>query len=179
MGDAIASVLFGDYNPGGKLCVPFPKNVGQIPLSFPMKPAADARGGEANVSGFLYPFGFGLSYTTFAYSDLKVNTDQYASKGDVTVTFKIKNTGKYAGDEIAQLYVHDEFSSVATYVRKLRGFERVALQPGEEKQVTITLHSKDFSLINKEMKRVVEPGWFDILVGASSEDIKLQERVKL
>jgi beta-glucosidase len=178
MGDAVASVLFGDYNPGGKLCVPFPKHVGQIPLSFPMKPAADGAG-DANVRGFLYPFGFGLSYTTFAYSDLKVNTNQYSFKGEVTVTFKIKNTGKYAGDEIVQLYVHDELSSVATYVRQLRGFERVSLQPGEEKQITITLHSKDFSLINKEMKRVVEPGWFDIFLGASSEDIRLQQRIKL
>ncbi|MBV4357574.1 glycoside hydrolase family 3 N-terminal domain-containing protein [Pinibacter aurantiacus] len=178
MGDAIASVLFGEYNPGGKLCVPFPKHVGQIPLSFPMKPAADGFG-DANVRGFLYPFGFGLSYTTFAYSDLKVNADQYASKGEVTVTFKIKNTGKYAGDEIAQLYLHDQLSSVATYVRKLRGFERVSLQPGEEKQVTMTLHSKDFSLINREMKRVVEPGWFDVLIGASSEDVRLSGKIKL
>lgn len=177
-GEAIAAVLVGEYNPGGKLCVPFPKHVGQIPLSFPMKPAADAHG-DANVSGFLYPFGYGLSYTTFKYSDLTVNSTQYATKGEVIVTFKIKNTGKYAGDEIAQLYLHDELSSVATYVRKLRGFERVSLQPGEEKQVTITLHSKDFSLINREMKRVVEPGWFDILIGASSEDVRLQDRVQL
>jgi beta-glucosidase len=178
MGDAIADVVFGKYNPGGKLCVPFPKYVGQIPLSFPMKPAADAKG-DANVSGFIYPFGYGLSYTEFAYSDLKVSTEKYTSAGEVTVSFKIKNTGKYAGEEIAQLYIHDEVSSVTTYVRKLRGFERVSLQPGEEKEVTLVLPRIAFSLWNREMKRVVEPGWFNIMIGASSEDIRLQQRIQL
>lgn len=178
MGSAIADVLFGNYNPGGKLCVPFPKHVGQIPLSFPMKPSADGAG-DANVSGFLYPFGFGLSYTSFAYSNLHIDTSQYRSQQKVVVSFSIKNTGSRAGEEIAQLYVHDEISSVSTYVRKLRGFERVSLQPGEEKPVTLTLPALAFSLWNKEMKRVVEPGWFNILIGASSEDIRLQQRVKL
>lgn len=178
MGDAIADVVFGKYNPGGKLCVPFPKYVGQIPLSFPMKPAADARG-DANVSGFIYPFGYGLSYTEFSYSELKVNTEKYKPAGEVSVSFRIKNTGKYAGDEIAQLYIHDEVSSVTTYVRKLRGFERVSLQPGEEKEVTMVLPRNAFSLWNREMKRVVEPGWFNIMVGASSEDIRLQQRIQL
>jgi len=178
MGDAVADVLFGNYNPGGKLCVPFPKDVGQIPLSFPMKPSADARG-SANVSGFLYPFGFGLSYTSFTYNNLKVDTGNYKTKEEIKVSFSIKNTGHYAGDEIVQLYIHDEVSSVTTYVRKLRGFERVSLQPGEEKEVTLTLKKYDFSLLNQEMKRVVEPGWFNLLVGASSEDIRLQQRIKL
>lgn len=177
-GDAIADVLFGKYNPCGKLCVPFPKYVGQIPLSFPMKPSADAHG-DANVSGFLYPFGYGLSYSTYAYSNLKVNTDAYTSKGEVSATFHIKNTGKVAGVEVIQLYINDEVSSVTTYVLKLRGFDRVSLQPGEEKEVKLVLQKNDFSLLNRDMKRVVEPGWFKIMVGASSEDIRLVQRIKL
>lgn len=131
------------------------------------------------MSGFIYPFGYGLSYTEFAYSDLNVNTAKYKSTGEVRVTFKIKNTGKVAGDEVAQLYLHDEVSSVTTYVRKLRGFERVALQPGEEKEVTMVLPREAFSLWNREMKRVVEPGWFNIMIGASSEDIRLEQRIQL
>lgn len=177
-GVAIANVLFGEYNPGGKLCVPFPKHVGQIPLSFPMKPAADAKG-DANVSGFLFPFGFGLSYTSFQYSNLQVETKEYKTSGRVTVRFAVKNTGKMAGDEIAQLYIHDELSSVTTYVRKLRGFDRVHLAPGEEKTVTMVLDKDDFSLYNREMKRVAEPGWFTIMAGASSEDVRLQTRIWL
>ncbi|MDB5015092.1 MAG: glycosyl hydrolase family 3 [Daejeonella sp.] len=178
MGKAIADVLFGDYNPGGKLCVPFPKSVGQIPLSFPMKPSADAHG-DANVSGFLYPFGFGLSYTTFQYNDLVIDKSAFKNKGEVKVSFTIKNTGKVAGDEVAQLYFEDEVSSVITYVRNLRGFERVKLAAGESKKVDMTLTSHDLSLLNGEMKRVVEPGWFKILIGASSEDIRLKDRIEL
>jgi beta-glucosidase len=177
-GEAIADVLFGNYNPSGKLCVPFPKHVGQIPLSFPMKPAADARG-DANVSGFLFPFGFGLSYTRFTYSELQVNASHFKSSGKVSVTFSVKNTGTRQGEEVVQLYLNDEVSSVTTYVRKLRGFDRVALAPGEAKTVTLMLSANDFALYNREMKKVVEPGWFNILVGASSEDIRLQQRILL
>jgi beta-glucosidase len=178
MGDAIADVLFGNYNPGGKLSVPFPKYVGQIPLSFPMKPSADAHG-NANVSGFLYPFGFGLSYTSFQYDGLKVNTDSYTKNGEVLVSFRVKNTGAVRGDEIAQVYINDEISSVTTYVKRLRGFERVPLRPGEEKEVRVVLKKQDFSLLNLKMERVVEPGFFKILVGSSSEDIRLTERIRL
>jgi beta-glucosidase len=175
-GNAVADVLFGMTNPSGKLSVPFPKFVGQIPLSFPLKPAADA-GGNAGVSGFLFPFGFGLSYTTFEYSDLKVKTDNNAKNGTVIVSFNIKNTGKVAGDEIAQLYIHQELNSVITYNRQLRGFARISLQPNETKNVEIKLSQHDFSILNGEMERVVEPGWFDILIGAGSEDIRLQDRI--
>jgi beta-glucosidase len=177
-GKAIADVLFGDYNPGGKLCVPFPKYVGQIPLSFPMKPAADAHG-EANVSGFLFPFGYGLSYTTFEYSDLKTDARNYKVTGEVLISYKIKNTGKSAGDEVVQLYINDEVSSVITYVERLRGFDRIHLLPGEEKEVKMILKANDFSLLNRDMKRVVEPGWFKIMIGASSEDIRLKARLYL
>jgi beta-glucosidase len=178
MGTAVADVLFGRYNPGGKLSVPFPKFVGQIPLSFPMKPADDGKGG-ANVSGFLYPFGFGLSYTTYDYSNLQVSMDNYKTKGELTVRFSVKNTGLVAGDEIVQLYIHQDVSSVTTYERKLRGFDRVPLAPGQSREVIMVLHAHDFSLLNREMKRVVEPGVFQILIGASSEDIRLKQPVRL
>ncbi|HVX25365.1 MAG TPA: glycoside hydrolase family 3 N-terminal domain-containing protein [Parafilimonas sp.] len=177
-GTAVADVLFGDYNPGGKLSVPFPKFVGEIPLAFPIKPGADGKG-DARVNGYLYPFGYGLSYTTFAYSDMKVDTSFYHSKNEIHISCNIKNTGNVAGDEIAQLYIHDEVSSVITFDRKLLGFARIHLQPGEEKQVSFVLHKDDLAILNKDMQWVTEPGWFDFLIGASSEDIKLNEKVKL
>ena len=177
-GKAIADVIFGAYNPGGKLAVPFPKSVGQIPLSFPMKYSADGYG-EANVSGFIYPFGFGLSYTTFLYSNLKINTDNYKKDGKVEVTFSLKNTGKIKGDEVVQLYIHDEISTVTTYEKCLRAFNRLTLAPNEEKQVKFVLSASEFSLLNKEMQRVVEPGWFSIMIGASSEDIRLKTKIEL
>lgn len=179
-GQAIADVLFGKYNPAGRLPVPFPKHVGQIPLSFPMKPNADAHGDtDANVSGFLYPFGFGLSYTAFSYSDLKINADDFKTAGVIKVDFKLTNTGKVKGDEVAQLYFQDEISSVTTYVKNLRGFQRITLKPGETKSVAMTLTAHDLSLLDQKMQRVVEPGWFKIMIGASSEDIRLTDRIKL
>jgi len=180
MGDAVADVLFGKYNPGGKLSVPFPKSVGQIPLSFPMKPSADAHGTEdANVNGFLYPFGYGLSYTSFEYSNLKIDQSQYKADGKVTVRFNLKNSGKVSGDEVVQLYFRDEVSSVVTYNQNLRGFERVTLKPGEIKQISFTLNAHDLSLLNQKMERIVEPGWFSVMIGSSSEDIRLKGRFEL
>lgn len=178
MGTAIADVLFGAYNPGGKLPVPFPKSAGQIPLSFPLKPGA-AGNGDADVKGFIYPFGFGLSYTKFDYSDLKVNTQNYSSNGEVIVTFKVKNIGNRKGDEVAQLYVNDELSSVTTYVKRLKGFERIRLEAGAEKSVRIVLSKNDFSLLNRNMERIVEKGSFKIFIGASSEDIRLNSKIIL
>lgn len=130
MGDAIAQVLFGDYNPGGKLAVTFPRSVGQIPFAFPFKPGSDSKG-FVRVTGSLYPFGYGLSYTTFAYRDLKIDNPVIGIQGSVKLSCKVKNTGKVAGDEVVQLYLRDEVSSVTTYVKVLRGFERVHLQPGD------------------------------------------------
>lgn len=178
MGTAIADVLFGTYNPGGKLSVPFPKSAGQIPLSFPLKPGA-AGNGDADVKGFIYPFGFGLSYTKFEYSDLKVNTQNYASNAEVMVSFKLKNIGNRVGDEVAQLYLNDEISSVTTYVKRLKGFQRIHLQPGEERLVKMVLSKNDFSLLNKSMERVVENGSFKIFIGSSSEDVRLTTKIEL
>lgn len=172
MGDAVAQVLFGDYNPGGKLPVTFPKSVGQIPLAFPFKPGADSDG-FVRVAHPLYPFGYGLSYTSFAFSDLTVEQSTPGAGGKINVTCNITNTGDRIGDEVVQLYIHDEISSVTTYLKELRGFERVTLNPGETKKVHFVLTPQDLGLWNKDGHFVVEPGEFKVMVGASSDDIRL------
>lgn len=173
MGDAVAQVLFGDYNPGGKLAVTFPRSVGQIPFAFPFKPGSDSKG-FVRVTGSLYPFGYGLSYTTFAYRNLEIDNPVIGVQGSVRLSCKVKNTGKVAGDEVVQLYLRDEVSSVTTYVKVLRGFERIHLQPGEEKEVGFILTPQELGLWNKDNHFVVEPGTFSVMIGSSSEDIRLQ-----
>ncbi len=178
MGNAVAKVLFGDYNPGGKLAVTFPKSVGQIPFAFPFKPGSDTKG-FVRVSGALYPFGYGLSYTTFAYSDLQIKNPVVGIQSNVNLSCKVKNNGKVAGDEVVQLYLHDEQSSVTTYVKVLRGFERIHLEPGEEKTVEFVLTPQELGLWNKDNHFVVEPGTFAVMVGSSSEDIRLQGKFEV
>lgn len=180
-GTALADILFGDYNPGGKLTVTFPKSVGQIPFNFPCKPSSQVDGGQnmgldgnmTRVNGALYPFGYGLSYTTFEYSDLEISPKVITPNERVQVSLKVTNTGKRAGDEVVQLYTRDVISSVTTYEKNLAGFERIHLRPGETQTVTFTLDRKHFELLNADMKWVVEPGEFSIMAGASSEDIRL------
>ena len=172
-GQAIAEALFGDYNPGGHLTVTFPKSTGQIPFHFPFKPGSDVSATGSNY-GALYPFGYGLSYTTFDYSNLQITPQEQSAKDSITVTFQVRNTGKVAGDEVPQLYLNDEVSSVISYTKVLRGFERIHLQPGEVKTVTFTLHPHDLALWDKDMKFRVEPGKFNVMVGRSSEDIRLK-----
>jgi beta-glucosidase len=175
-GDALADVLFGDYNPGGKLTCTFPKSTGQLPMNFPAKPAANdepTNADRVNVAGLLWPFGHGLSYTTFKYSDLKVQPERQSTNGNVTVIFKLTNSGARAGDEIPQLYIRQKVSSVTTWEKRLCGFDRVHLQPGESKVVTMTIAPENLAIWNREMKRVVEPGMFKVMVGASSADIRL------
>lgn len=173
MGDAVASVLWGDYNPGGKLAVTFPKSVGQIPLAFPMKPGSDSNG-DIRVAHVLYPFGYGLSYTDFAYSDLKLDNDRISPSDSVKVSFTVTNTGSRKGDEVAQLYVRDDLSTVTTYNKVLRGFERITLEPGESRRVEMTLVPRHLGLIDRENKFVVEPGTFTLTVGGSSVDERLK-----
>jgi beta-glucosidase len=171
-GIAIADVLFGDYNPGGKLTLTFPKSVGQLPLNFPSKPGAQSDEGEgAKIKGLLYPFGFGLSYTSFGYNNLKINTGKTASD-PIHVTVDVTNTGKLAGDEVVQLYIRDVLSSVTTYEKLLKGFERVHLQAGETKTLSFTIPRDELKLYNREMKFVLEPGEFSVMVGSSSSDIR-------
>ncbi|MBM6960617.1 glycoside hydrolase family 3 C-terminal domain-containing protein [Bacteroides caecigallinarum] len=179
-GIAIADVLFGDYNPGGKLTVTFPKTVGQIPFNFPAKPASQVDGGKnpgpdgnmSRVNGALYPFGYGLSYTTFEYSDIQLSPKVITPNETATVTLKVTNTGDMAGDEVVQLYTRDVLSSVTTYEKNLAGFERVHLQPGETKEVKFTIDRKHLELLDADMKWVVEPGEFVVIAGSSSEDIR-------
>ena len=173
-GTAIAEVLFGDYNPGGKLTMTFPKTAGQIPYNFPTKPSAQWEGEKSRVNGALYYFGYGLSYTTFAYTNLRVTPTQQKASGNVSVSVDVQNTGTREGTEIVQLYTRDLVSSVTTYEKNLRGFQRVFLKQGETKTITFTLTPADLSLWDREMKFVVEPGMFRVMIGASSEDIRLK-----
>ena len=173
-GTAIADALFGDYNPGGKLTVTFPRTVGQIPMNFPSKPNAQWEGEKSRVNGPLYTFGHGLSYTTFDYSNLQVTPARQKIGGDITINVDVRNSGKRAGDEVVQLYTRDVASSVTTYEQNLRGFERVHLQPGESRKVEFTLKPSDLALWNRQMQRVVEPGMFRVMIGGGSRDIRMQ-----
>jgi beta-glucosidase len=181
-GKAIAETLFGDYNPGGKLPMTFPKTTGQIELNFPFKSGSQANQvngsfsyGNTRVNDPLYPFGFGLSYTTFKYSNLVVSPAVQKQQGDIQVSVDVTNTGKRKGDEIVQLYVKDKVASVTVYESLLRGFERVPLNPGETKTVHFTLHPGDLQILDRDMKWTVEPGEFEIGIGASSTDIRLKK----
>ena len=172
-GTAIADVLFGDYDPGGRLTMTFPKTVGQIPYNFPTKPNAQAEGERTRVNGALYYFGHGLSYTTFGYSNLRITPAKPKIGDIVNVSLDLQNTGTRIGDEVVQLYTRDVISSVTTYEKNLRGFERITLRPGERKTIRFTLTPADLSLWDRSMRFVVEPGVFRVMIGASSEDIRL------
>jgi beta-glucosidase len=182
-GKVIAETLFGDYNPGGKLTMTFPKSTGQIQLNFPFKPGSHANQpasgpngyGKTRINGALYPFGFGLSYTTFAYSNLVVSPDKLNSQDLVNVSVDIENTGGRKGDEVVQLYLKDLVSSVTTYESVLRGFERVTLNPGEKKTLKFVLQPDDLAILDKNMNWTVEPGKFVVMMGSSSEDIRLKK----
>lgn len=177
-GQAVAEALFGDYNPGGRLAVTFPKSVGQIPFAFLFKPGSD-ESSSTSVYGALYPFGHGLSYTTFTYSDLHISPSHQGVQGDIHVSCKIKNTGKIKGDEVVQLYLRDEISSVTTYTKVLRGFERISLKAGEEQTVHFRLRPQDLGLWDKNMNFRVEPGSFKVMLGASSTDIRLHGQFEI
>ena len=166
-GTAAARVLFGDADPGGKLPITFPRTVGDLPDFYNHKPSDD-RSYAFSTREPLYPFGYGLSYTTFKFDNLRVEPTHIETGGSAKVSVDVTNTGSRAGDEVPQLYVHQEVASVTRPVMLLRGFERITLQPGEKRTVTFTIGPDDLSLINADMHRVVEPGTFDIMVGPSS-----------
>ena len=184
-GTALAEVILGDYNPGGKLTVTFPKTVGQIPFNFPYKPNSQVdgnskpgiNGNQSRINGSLYDFGYGLSYTTFEYGDLQISKKKILPTESITISFTVTNTGSRKGDEVAQLYFTDKLSSVTVYEKQLRGFERVTLEPGETKTVTMTLDAKDLALLDKDMNSVVEPGEFDLFISASSTDVRLKDTI--
>jgi beta-glucosidase len=180
-GKAIAESIFGDYNPGGKLAVTFPKTIGQLELNFPYKPGSHAGQpgdgpngyGKTAVNGPLYPFGHGLSYTQFTYSNLTISPESLHTQSNITVKADITNSGKRKGDEVVQLYLKDKISSVTQYETQLRGFERISLQPGETRTVIFKLSPDDLALLDKDMNWTVEPGEFEIRIGSSSTDIRL------
>ena len=170
-GSAVADVLFGDVNPGGKLPVTFPRNVGQLPFYYNHKPTA-RRGYLFDEKAPLYPFGFGLSYSTFELGAPTLSSATIAANGSVVVTVPVQNTSNRAGDETVQIYVRDKVSSVTRSVKDLKAFRRVTLAAGESKNVIFTLTPESFQMWNDKMQRVVEPGEFDIMAGPDSANLK-------
>jgi beta-glucosidase len=170
-GLAIADVLLGNINPSGKLPITFPRSIGQVPFYYNHKPTSrHVYVDEVNTP--LFPFGLGLSYTSFEYSGLQITPAKIPVSGTATISVKIKNTGKVEGTEVVQLYIRDEISSVTTPIISLKGFSRINLKPEESGTVNFELGPEQLSLWNREMKRVVEPGEFKIMIGSSSEDIR-------
>ncbi len=174
-GPALAAVLFGDVSPSGKLPVTFPRAVGQIPLYYNHKNTGRPTGPDKYTSKYtdlpvtpLFPFGHGLSYTTFGYSDLRLSAPRITPAGTLRVSVTVTNTGTREGAEVVQLYVHDEVASVTRPIRGLAGFRRVSLKPGEARTVDFQLTAKELGLYNRDMKFVVEPGKFRVFVGGSS-----------
>ena len=180
-GYAIVDILFGNHNPAGRLPITFPLHEGQLPLVYNHKPTG--RGDDYNnLSGLpLFPFGYGLSYTSFEYSEIKLSSKTITTKDPVHVSYKIKNTGGRAGDEVVQLYIRDMLSSVSRPVMELKGFHRVHLKAGETRTGTFTITPEMLTMLNEKFESVVEPGEFKIMIGASSTDIRLREilQVKL
>ena len=174
-GNAIADVLFGDYNPAGRLPITFPKTVGQLPLYYNHKPTGrgydyvDLRGKQA-----LFPFGYGLSYTEFEYSNLKINPEKINSGEKVNISVDVKNIGRYKGDEVVQLYIHDAVATIAKPVKELKRFKRITLEPEKKKAVNFILLSQDLVSYDINMNLGVEPGIFEVMIGSSSEDIRLK-----
>src|SRR6266404_2643080 len=169
-GTAVADVLFGDANPGGKSPITVPRSVGQLPDYYYQKPSAK-RGYLGSTTEPLFPFGWGLSYTTFQYANLHLNPATIGSSGETKVSVDVSNAGKVRGDEVVQLYIRDEVSSVTRPVKELRGFRRITLSPGETKTVELALGPNELSFLNREMRRVVEPGTFKIMVGGNSDEL--------
>jgi len=179
-GDAVADVLFGDANPAGRLPITFPVSEGQLPLSYNHKPTG--RGDDyVDLTGMaLFPFGHGLSYTTFEYSSLVIDPEAgIAATGKATIKCTVKNTGPREGDEVVQLYIRDVLATVAQPVMELKGFERVRLRPGESREVSFTLGPDELRMLDANLQWVVEPGVFRIMIGSSSKDIRLRGQLSV
>jgi beta-glucosidase len=176
----VADVLFGDVNPSGKLPVSFPRTVGQVPIYYNHKNTGRPPDPKEHYTSQyldlpstpLFPFGHGLSYTTFAYSDLQLSRKTMRASDSLTVRVRVTNTGQRAGDEVVQLYIRDVVASVTRAVKELRGFRRISLRPGESKTVTFTLGPNELAFYGQDGKRVVEPGEFRVFVGGSSERVE-------
>jgi beta-glucosidase len=177
-GNAIADVLFGDYTPGGKLPVTFPQFVGQVPLYYNNKPTG--RGNDySDMSGKpLFSFGYGLSYTTFAYSNLNIVPTSIPPDGKAVVSVDVQNTGTCIGDEVVQLYTHDPVACVTRPVKELKGFKRITLAPEQKKTVSFELSSSELSFLDGKLKSIVEPGAIEVMIGSSCEDIRLRSSLE-
>jgi beta-glucosidase len=169
-GNAVADVLFGDYNPGGRLPITFPQSGGQLPAYYNHKPSA-TRPYLLSVNQPLFPFGWGLSYTTFKYDNLRLSSEKIGPQGQTTVSVDVSNTGKVGGDEVVQMYIRDQVSSVSRPVKELKGFRRITLEPGQTKTIEFVLGPDALAFYNEEMRRVVEPGLFDVMVGGNSVEL--------
>ncbi len=190
-GNAIADVLFGDYNPAGKLPSTFPRSVGQIPLFYnhpstgrPYDPAKQKN--KLYLSAYIdeensprYAFGYGLSYTKFEYSDLKLSSASITDADSIVVRFNITNTGKYMGEEVAQLYLHDQVASIVRPVKELKDFVKLSLQPGETKEVRFVINKEKLSFYNRKLEWVTEPGSFELMIGTASDNIQLKSSFEL
>ena len=178
-GNAIADVLFGDCNPSGKLPISIPRTIGQFPFYYNHSATKEGAKYIDMPSTPLYEFGFGLSYTTFEYSNLRITPDKINNEGTAEVIVDVKNTGPVKGDEVVQLYINDIISSTSKPVIELKGYEKVSLEPGETKTVKLRLTPEELSLLDRDMNVVVEPGIFEILVGSSSADIRLKGQLEV
>ncbi len=182
-GNAVADVLFGDYNPGGKLPISFPANVGQIPVYYGHKPSAGRSqfwGDYVDASTSpAFEFGYGLSYTTFNFTNLRIEPKRVALTGKTSVKVDIKNTGSKAGEEVVQLYINDVFAKITRPVKELRGFKRIALEPSETKKVEFELPTEALGFYDKDMKFTIEPGIFKVMIGRSSKDIVLEGKFEV
>ncbi|MBN2830026.1 MAG: glycoside hydrolase family 3 C-terminal domain-containing protein, partial [Candidatus Cloacimonetes bacterium] len=173
-GNAIADILFGDYNPAGRLPITFPIHEAQLPLYYNHKPTGRGDNYDNLTGKPLFPFGFGLSYTTFKYSNLQFEKDVVSENESVNITCDITNIGEHDGDEVVQLYITDILASFARPVRELKGFQRIHLRKGETKQVVFEITPELLSMLDENLKPIVEPGDFRIMIGASSIDIRLR-----
>ncbi|MFO7617752.1 MAG: glycoside hydrolase family 3 C-terminal domain-containing protein, partial [Bacteroidales bacterium] len=173
-GQAVAEVLFGDYNPAGRLPVTFPVHEGQCPLVYNHKPTG--RGDDyLNLTGQpLYPFGFGLSYTTFRYSDIRLDHNPVKAGEAAKLSVRITNSGPVAGEEVVQLYIRDEYASLARPVLELKGFQRIYLEPGASRTVTFDITPDLLTMLDQELRPMVEPGVFTLMVGGSSKDLRVK-----
>ena len=180
-GQAVADIIFGDYNPCGKLPVTVARHVGQLPVYYNYMPEKEEwiKNGWGKAYADmpatpLWEFGFGLSYTKFEYSNLQINPTETGDYGEISISVDVKNTGDRRGKEVVQLYIRDLIASVTVPVKELKGFKKIMLEPGEQKTVDFKLNHDDLAFYNKIMELVVEPGTFAVMVGSSSEDIRLK-----
>ena len=179
-GNAIADVLFGSYNPAGKITATFPRSVGQVPIYYSQKPTGrpfDGKGSAKFRSDYidisndpLYPFGYGLSYTTFSYSDVKLSKNKLKGNETLTATVTVTNSGKIAGEEVVQLYISDPVASISRSVEELKGFKKIMLQPGEQKEISFNITTADLKFYNTKLAYDWEPGEFVIRIGTNSRD---------